>query len=439
MTRPAKLPLLFGLLLFALSGLPPFAGAAAAVEIDHWRTPQGIAVYYVQRTELPMLDVRLVFDAGSARDGNAYGLANLSAHLLGRGAGGLDADEIAVRFEHVGAQYSASVGRDMTALSLRTLVAPDYMKQALDTFVTVLAKPDFPPVEFERLKKQVLTGIGKRAQEPGTLAGLAFSRAIYRGHPYAHPPQGEKDSVAAITLKDVRAFYRRYLVARNLTMIVVGDLARPRVEAFAARVAEALPAGAAPAPLPPLRDITAPREIRVPFKSAQAHIFMGQPAVAHDHADYFPLYLGNHILGGSGFGSRLIETVRVANGYAYSIWSYFVHRRERGAFVVGFETRSDQADDAIALTRNVIAEFKRDGPEDAELALAKDNVQGGFPLRVSDNGKIIDWVTRIAVHRLDLDFLDTFVGKVRQVEKDDIVRAFRDRIADDLTVVVVGG
>ncbi len=425
--------------LFLLSFLLWFAGPAAAVEIERWQTEQGVGVYYVQRPELPMLDVRLVFDAGSVRDGDDHGLADLTAQMLARGAGGLDADAIAARFENIGAQYSGSAGRDMLSLSLRTLVTPEYLEQALATFIMVMSQPDFPPTEFERLKKQVLTGIEKRAQEPGTLAGLAFSREIYHGHPYAHPPQGEKETVAAITLEDLRAFYHRYLVARNLTVVVVGDLARARAAAFAARISEALPTGRKPAPLPPLPERVAPREIRVPFKSAQAHVYMGQPGVGHDHPDFFPLYLGNHILGGSGFGSRLVETVRVANGYAYSIWSYFVHRRVRGAFLVGFETRADQVDDAIALTQRVIEEFRREGPRDAELALAKDNVRGGFPIRTSDNGQILGWVTNIAVHNLGLDFIDTYVGKVEQIEKNDIVNAFRRQIADDLTIVVVGG
>ena len=421
----------------ALASLPP-ASPVGAVEIEHWTTEQGAGVYYVHRPQLPMVDIRLTFDAGSARDGAAHGLASLAAQMLNRGAGGLDFDTIVERFDNVGAQYSAWADRDMTGLSLRTLVARAYFEPAFDTFLTVLARPDFPRPEFERLRKQVVTGIDKRRQDPGTLAGIAFARAIYGDHPYAHPTGGERDTVAAIRPEDARAFYRRYLVARNLGITIVGDVARARAEVLAARIARALPEGAQPPPLPPLPTRAAPRERRIAFESEQAHVYIGRPSIGYGDADFFPLYLGNHILGGGGFGSRLVEEVRVAGGYAYSIWSGFSRHLAGGAFLAGFQTRSDQVDEALALTRGVIADFVRAGPSAEELALAKDNIRGGFPLRISDNGQIVQWVSRMAFFDLGLDYLDTFVDKIERTEAQDIGEAFRRRIGDDFDVVIVG-
>lgn len=422
----------------ALASLPP-APPVGAVEIEHWTTEQGADVYYVHRPQLPMVDIRLIFDAGSARDGAAHGLASLAAQMLNRGAGDLDFDAIVERFDNVGAQYSAWADRDVTGLSLRTLVARAYFEPAFDTFLTVLSRPDFPPSEFERLRKQVLTGIDKRRQDPGTLAGIAFAREIYGDHPYAHPTGGEHDTVVAIQPEDARAFYRRYIVARNLDITIVGDVARARAEALAARVSKALPEGARPPPLPSLPARSAPRELRIAFDSEQAHVYIGRAGIGYGDSDFFPLYLGNHILGGSGFGSRLVEEVRVAGGYAYSIWSGISRNRTGGAFMAGFQTRGDQVDDALALTRKVIADFVRTGPSAEELALTKDNVRGGFPLRVSDNGQIVHWVSFMAFYGLGLDYLDTFVENVERTEARDIAEAFRRRIGGDFSVVIVGG
>ena len=432
MTRPSRLPRWAALVLL----LP--ASSAGAMEIEHWTTERGAGVYYVHRAELPMVDIRLAFDAGSARDGDAHGLASLAAQMLNRGAGGLDFDAIVERFDNVGAQYSAWADRDMTGLSLRVLTASAYFEPAFDVFLTVLSRPDFPRPEFERLRKQVLTGIDKRKQDPGTLAGIAFAREIYGDHPYAHPSGGERDTVGNIESEDARAFHRRYLVARNLVIAIVGDVAREQAEALAARISAALPEGGKPPPLPPLPEF-APREIRIPFDSEQAHVYLGQPGIGYGDPGFFPLYLGNHVLGGSGFGSRLVEEVRVANGYAYSIWSGISRHRAGGVFMAGFQTRGDQVDDALALTRKVIADFVRDGPSAEELALAKDNIRGGFPLRISDNGQIVHRLSRMAFFGLGLDYLDTFVENVERTDARTITEAFQRRVRGDFSVVIVGG
>ena len=437
---PTRLPRLVRPVVWAVwATLVSPAPAAGAVEIEHWTTARGAGVYYVHRPQLPMVDIRLTFDAGSARDGAAHGLASLAAQMPGRGAGGLDFDTIVERFDNVGAQYSAWADRDMTGLSLRTLVARAYFEPAFDTFLTVLSRPDFPRSEFERLRKQTLTGIDKRKQDPGTLAGIAFAREVYGDHPYAHPSGGERDTVVAIKLGDARAFYRRHIVARNLGITIVGDVARARAEELAARISKALPEGARPPPLPPLPARNAPRERRIAFDSEQAHVYIGRPGISYRDADFFPLYLGNHILGGGGFGSRLVEEVRVAGGYAYSIWSGISRHLAGGVFMAGFQTRGDQVDDALALTRKVIDDFVRTGPSAEELALAKDNVRGGFPLSISDNGQIVHWVSRMAFFGLGLDYLDTFVENVERTEARDIADAFRRRIGGDLSVVIVGG
>jgi len=150
--------------------------------------------------------------------------------------------------------------------------------------------------------------------------------------------------------------------------------------------------------------------------------------------------VGNYILGGGGFVSRLTEEVREKRGLSYSVYSYFAPGLHAGAFTIGLQTRPDQAAQAVQVAREVLRRFVTDGPTPAELQAAKDNLVGGFALRIDSNRKLLDNVANIAAHNLPLDYLDTWTQQVAKVTVADIRAAFARKLQPErMVTVVVGG
>jgi zinc protease len=414
--------------------------AWAGPEIQHWQTDNGAQVYFVHAGDLPMVDVRVVFHAGSARDGGKAGLARLTNQTLFLGAGGLSADRIAERFDAVGASVGNGSERDMAWVSLRSLTRPESLGPALETLALALGQPRFPATDFERERKHALVAIEQQRQSPEAVADRAFYAALYGDHPYASPPLGTTASVKALTREDLRAFYQRYYVGRNAVVAVVGDLSRTQAQQLAQRLVGALPAGEAAPSLPEVKPLARPRTIRIPHPSSQTTVLIGQPGDYRGDPDYFPLYLGNHVLGGGGLVSRLNDAIREQRGLAYSVYSYFVPMARKGPFLMGTQTRNDQTGHAVDVMRQVLTRFVGDGPTAKELSAAKKNLTGGFPLRIDSNSKIVQYIAMLGFYGLPLDYLDRFTDRIRAVTADQIRSAFRRRLDPKrMVTVIVGG
>jgi zinc protease len=417
------------------------ASAAAAPPIEHWVTGNGANVYFLASEQIPMVDVRVVFDAGSARDGGSAGLAALTNRLLEDGAGDWNADQIAERFESRGAQFGSGSARDMAWVSLRSLSEKELLQPVADTVAVILRSPRFSAEGFERERSRMITAARERQQEPKDLAEDAFFAAAYPDGPYAAPPDGTQGSLAALTRAQVVDFYRRHYTAHNAAVAIVGALSRAQAERLVSALTRGLPSnGEAVRPLRPAAPLAAPRDIRVAYSSKQTHVLMGQPCLTRLDPEYFPLYVGNHILGGGGLVSRLSREVREKRGLSYSVYSYFMPLAGKGPFLMGLQTKNDQAPEAARLLRENLLQFIREGPTAKELRAAKDDLVRGFPLRIDSNGKLVEYLSVIGFYGLPLDYLDTFTAKVEAVTRDQVVQAFQRRIHPDrLVEVSVGG
>ena len=423
-------------LLFALFT----AQVSAAPKIEHWTTSNGLRVYYVHAPELPMLDLRLQFDAGSARDGAKPGLAMLTAQMLDTGAAGLSEDQLAEQFESVGAQFSASASMDMTAISLRTITLEKPQQTALDLWLKVITQPDFPQPAFERIQKLTLVALQGEKQDPESLANKAFYKALYGDHPYGQPANGTESSIPALKVDDLKAFYQQYYVAKNGLLAMVGAVERAQAEALAEKIAAALPAGGAAAPIPEVKPLTEAKTVKIPYPSAQAHILIGQIGNKRGDADFYTLYMGNQVLGGSGFASRLMKEVRTKRGLSYSVYSYFAPFAQLGVFELGLQTKLEQTDEALKVARDTLQQFQQEGATAEELEAAKKDITGGFPLRTANNSQIVEYVGMIGFYQLPLDYLDTFTSKVNALSSEVITEAFKRRVQPDkMVTVIVGG
>lgn len=417
------------------------ASAWAGLDIERWTTPQGARVYFVENHDLPMLDVSVTFSAGSARDTAVKsGLANLTRHVMSLGAGDLDEQQIAERLADVGAQMGGFFDQDRAGFTLRTLSGAAERGPALAVFATVLARPTFPEAVVAREKARAVANLNEAATKPEYLGEKAFQSAIYGGHPYALPEAGDPETVARLTRAELIDFHARHYRAANMTVAIMGDIDRAGAEQLAASLAADLPAGAAPAPLPAVPPLATGVEITVPHHATQSHLFMGQPGMTRDDPDYFPLLVGNYILGGGGFDSRLVEEIRQKRGLAYSAYSYFVPMRQRGAFQIGLQTRRDATDEAVRVTRETLQRYLADGPTEAELKQARDNLVGSFPLRLDSNRKILDHLAMMGFYDLPPGWLDDYTRKVAAVTREDILRAMRARLSPEtMATVIVGG
>ncbi|HRX71087.1 MAG: insulinase family protein [Candidatus Competibacteraceae bacterium] len=417
------------------------SGIAAAVpEIQHWRTANDVPVYFISARELPMVDAQILFNAGSARDGDQPGLARLTNALLEEGAGDWSADDIADRLDRVGAQFSASSQRDSAVISLRSLTDPRYLQPAVETVARLIREPAFAPEAIERVRQQMLTALQERAQSPGAIAQDAFYRALYGQHPYGSPPEGTTASLKALTRAAVQDFHRRHYTAANARVALVGDLDRPAAERLANALVGGLPPGEPIPPPPPVPEVTASQTVRIAHPSAQSHILIGQIGVSRADPDYYALYLGNHVLGGNGLVSQLSQEIREKRGLAYSVYSAFSPMRQAGPFLIGLQTRNDQVDTALEVAKTALRQFTAQGPEAQALEEARQNITGGFALDLAGNRKLANYLGMIAFYGLPLDYLQNFVSVMNDITLDQVTGAWRRHIQPDrLITVIVGG
>lgn len=418
----------------------------AGIPIEHWTQASGAQVYLVRSPSIPMVDVQVDFDAGSRRDSaEKAGLASMTAAATGYGVRGhskepaLDENALSEAWADLGATFSTTASADRMSFSMRSLSYPDILERAVTLAARQLGEPSFPEAAWLRDRPKVIASIKESNTRPSTVAGRAFSKAVYGDHPYGREPT--EITLNRIGVDDMQAFHRRLLLPCAAKVSVVGAVDRAQAEALVARLLERLPVRQCEA-LPAVAEVNAlaaPTEQRIAFPSAQAQVLVGQPGIARKSPDYFALTVGNHILGGGGFTSRLTEEVREKRGLTYSVYSYFAPGLHAGAFTIGLQTRPDQADTALKLVREVVHNFIQNGPTEAELKAAKDNLIGGFVLRIDSNKKLLDNVSNIAWNELPLDYLDTWVDQVQRLTVNDIRAAMSRTLHPDTMATVVLG
>ncbi|MEN9437185.1 MAG: hypothetical protein RIR09_1840 [Pseudomonadota bacterium] len=420
--------------------------AWAVLPIDHWTQPSGAQVFLVESPAIPMVDVRLEFDAGARRDpADKPGLSNLMATATSDGVRAtaqepaLDENALSEAWADLGAAFGGAASADRLSFSLRSLTYPDLLAKAAALAARQLAEPAFPEAIWLRDRPKIIASIKEADTRPGNVAGKAFAKAVYGNHPYG--AETTQASLMRVGVKDFAAVHDRAVRPCYAKVSIVGAVNRVQADALVTQMLARLPSSACPAlpPVPEVAPLLKAQEIDLPFASAQAHVLMGQPGYRRSDPEHLALVVGNHILGGGGFTSRLTEQVREKRGLTYSIYSYFSPGMHAGAFTVGFQTRPDQVKQALALVREVLDTFVAQGPTEKELQAAKDNLIGGFPLMLDGNRKLLENVANIAWNGLPLDYLDTWTQKMEKISVDDVRTAFAHKLQPEKMVTVVLG
>jgi len=417
----------------------PVEEAKGMVTIEKWVTPNGLKVYFTPARQLPMVDMRLVFNAGSAQDKDKPGIAQLTSSLLLDGTKTKSADEIAQAFENNAILIDASASRDYATISMRSLTDEKVFSTAIQLLTEILQTVDFPVDAFAREQQQLLTAIEYKAQDPQSLGEDLFFSTLYGNQVYGSPITGTKDSVTQLKRQDVQQFYASHYVADNSVLVLVGDLSLSEAKKIAKTIDAALMPGKAP-PKPEMVIKAASLEAKkLEFPSTQTHLFIGQLGINRHSPDYFPLLVGNHILGGSGLVSILFKEVRESRGLVYTVSSSFSPLQANGIFLINLQTRTTETQNALQVVGETVNNFVKNGPTQQQLDAAKDNIMGGFPLRIASNGLITDFLTTMAYYDLPLDYLNTFTDKINAVTLEQVKEAFAKNVQpDNMLVVEVG-
>ncbi len=422
--------------------------AQASTVIQHWTHSSGALVYLVEAKTIPMIDLQIDWAAGSVNDPpEKLGLASMTASMIDKGAmlhGGqiLTEAEIADRLADLGANLSFSASAERSSMRLRSLSDAKKMNDAIDLASAILRSPIFDVKILKREQERTVAAIKESDIKPEVILAKEFDRQIYGQHPFASSVK--VNTVLAIKQNDLKNFFQSRYAAKGSKVTIVGDISRSEVDQVLGRLMAALPESQKiPQVVPAVNrfDSSKPNHqiIKISHEAQQAHISMGMPAIARKDPDYFPMLVGNYILGGGGFVSRLVKEVREKRGLAYSVYSYVAPGRQIGPFVAGMQTQKSQADMAVEVMKNTIGNFIENGPSDEELQAAKNNLINGFPLRIDSNRKILDNVANIAWNELPLDTLDQWTLQLRAVTKEQVIAAFKKNLELNKIVTVVVG
>ena len=437
----------FRIISACLLGLGVLSNAYAILPIEKLDSFKGAQAYLVQTKALPMVDIEVSIDAGDRYDPvGKSGVADMVAGLMNYGARGdkglLTEAQIADEIADLGANIGLSVGGERAILRIRSLSRKDLRDRAVQLAAAMLSAPSYDPKIVEREKQRTITSLREAETKPEFVLERRFKKSVYGNYPLADSPSVQ--SVSSVNVNDLKQFHKQFYRGDRMIVSIVGDVDRAQAAEIVQTLLKQIPQSGQPiAKLPDLQrspiEALAQREIQIPFDSQQAHIAMGMTAVACNNPDYFPLLVGNYILGGGGFVSRLMSEVREKRGLAYSVFSYFAPGKENGIFQAGLQTKNDQAALALDVMSTTIAQFIADGPTPSELEAAKSNLINGYPLRIDNNRKLLDNVSSIVWNDLPLDTMDVWTKQVEAVTLEQVKASFQKYLAMDRMKIVVLG
>ena len=422
----------------AAAALIVLATPALAIEVQRVLSPGGVEAWLVSDRTNPIISVSLAFRGGAALDpAGKEGLANMVSGLIDEGAGDLDSQAFQGRLEDLAAHLSFDAGRDYFNGSLRTLT--ENRDAAFRLLTLALTKPRFDDEPVARIRGQIQARLRRDSEDPDAIARRTLSGTMFPGHPYGRPLRGNKESVAAIGVDDLKRFVKGRLARDNLVIGVVGDIIAAELAPLLDSVFGELPTTSAPARV---ADTTAKANgativVRKPVP--QSAVLFSQVGLKRDDPDYYKATVVNHILGGGGFTSRLYDQVREKRGLAYSVYSALYSLNHAALIVGAAGTANQSVSETLILIRKLWREMGLNGVTEKELADAKTYITGSFPLRFTSSEGIAATLIGMQLENLGIDYLERRNSYIEAVTLEGANRvAGRLFDADALTVFVVG-
>jgi len=387
----------------------------AASPIQEAKLDNGVRVLLMEAHNVPMLAMKLVMPAGSRFDAHGKGgTASLLAGMLSDHTAKHDFTAWADLLDADAIRLGAHAGHDGFNISLTVL--KEALQPGLDAFAESLLQPGWNKGRFAIMQQDSIAAAQKEKEEPGAQASKAGAELLFANHPYGHRSGGDMESLARITVSDLKTLYRAQVKPQGAVLAVSGDIT----------MAELLPLlntrlGAwTGKPVKGLYDITAAKPVTalqrdVSLPTSQMLVQLLRQGPARGDADFFPVFVLNHILGGGGFGSRLMEEVREKRGLVYGVYSYFVPLAVPGPFVISLQTRADQAGAAEAVVRTVMADMAAGKISAKQFKASKENLIGSFAQRMDSNRERVGLMAMIGMYHLPLDYLSRWTERVQHV------------------------
>lgn len=416
--------------------------------IQQFKTKAGVPVRFVQTTALPIVDIDLRFNAGSARDGSisktGFGIASMTATMLTQGSKRLDENEFTRAVETLGINLNSSAYKDMFIVSLRSLSDDKHLLPAVDLMTQMLSEPAFDENILARNKARLLVGLQQQKQDPNSLASIAFNKELYGEHPYAHPSAGTLESVPTIEKQQLIDFKNRYLVAANASVAITGNLTLEQAKKLAEDITSKLPKGQPATELPEPKPLSQAKHIHIPFPSTQTTVLMGQlgdkrATDTQSQQKQTNFAVGNEVLAGGDFNARLMTEIRQNLGYTYGISGSMNPMLARGPYQIGFSTRNDKARAAIDASLAVINDTLEKGVTNTEMRLTTDSLKNSFPMGFASNAGINGLLGMMNFYQLPDNYLTDYVKRIDQVQLSEVNKTMRDTLKpDDFLIVTVG-
>lgn len=414
-----------------------------APQVQELFSKNGVRALLVESKQLPIVDIQLTFNAGSARDESISkglnGLANLTAKLLNEGTSTQTANDIAQSFERLGAQYSAQAYRDMFVVRLRVLSDEKRLEPTLNQLIFLLKDAQFPQGSIDRILNNAQVGQKQVKENPKRSMSVRFYRAIYGDHPYAQPSTGTIQSLKRIKSEDIQAFKNQYLVTNNLNIAITGNVNQQQAQQMIDLLTEQISTGESATPLPDAKALEKAQIIRIPFNSSQAHVMIGQIGIRRDDPDRFALEVGNEIFGSGGFQSLLMQELREKRGLTYSASSNLSSMQSQGLFYIQYSTQREQLLESLNITYDTLLKFLHKPLTTAQVEESKRGLIRAFPLLLRSNANINSQLGAIGFYGLPSNYLTQYQQLISAVTAEDVHQAWQKHIHPEKFLTVLAG
>ncbi|MCE8525316.1 insulinase family protein [Ruegeria pomeroyi] len=411
--------------------------AWAEVKIQEVTSPQGHNAWLVEDHSIPFTALEIWFRGGTSLDApSKRGATYLMTGLIEEGAGDLDARAYARRLEELAASFGFDVSDDTLTISTQFLT--ENRDQVIDLLRTTLHAPRFDPDAINRVRAQVLSGLRSDQTDPHRIAGASMSEAVYGEHPYATEGKGTIDSVSALTRDDIVTAFRGAIARDRVYVGAVGDISAEELSVLLDQLLSDLPEKGVP--IPNRAQVTIPGPVRVvDFDTPQSVALFVQQGIDRSDPDFFTAYILNHIIGGGGFESRLMQEVREKRGLTYGVYSYLLPRELASVYMGSVASANDKIAEAVSVIRDVWRDVAVNGVTAKELEDAKTYLTGAYPLRFDGNGRIANILAGMQIQGLPIDYIATRNDQVNAVTLEEI-NAFAAGFLDPegLSFTVVG-
>lgn len=421
------------LVFVALASLP-----ARAIEIQEITSPGGIKAWLVEDHSIPFTALSLMFRGGASLDApGKRGQMSLMTALLEEGAGEMDSVQYAEAVEGLGAQNRFDVGDDALTVNARMLT--ENRDQAAELLRQALAEPRFDPDAVERVRAQLQAVIRSEATSPNAIASKELARLAWGEHPYATSINGTRESVAALTRDDLVAAKDRILARDRVVVAAAGDITAEELGKLIDAVLGGLPEqGSAPLPDRARLQLTGGVTV-IDWDSPQTVVSFAQPGLPMSDPDYFAAFVADHILGGGGFSSRLMDEIREKRGLTYGVSTGLANGVYGETWQGGMASANDKVAEAVGLIRQEWDRFAKGGVTEKELADAKTYLTGEYALRFDGNGKIAGILAGMQLIGLPADYVNIRNGKIEAVTAADVQRVGQRLLhSDQIRFVLVG-